>query len=185
MTVHSDVIIYDTETTGLIKNSAIPLKNQPHIIELFALRVNRDLEEVGVWHSLFKPPAPLSEETTRITGITDADLAEAPRFATMAGGLSEFFLGARTMIGHNLSYDRDMLAIELRRIGLEYRFPWCPEHICTVEASETLTGFRLNLGDLHERLCGYRFAEAHRAENDVRATHRVLKGLVEKGVVRL
>lgn len=184
MSAHSDVIIYDTETTGLIQNSAIPLKSQPHIIELFALRLNRDLEEVGSWHSLFHQPK-LSEETTKITGITVDDLREAPKFAQMAGGLADFWMGTRTIVGHNLSYDRDMLAIELRRIGMEYRFPWAPEHICTVEASETLTGFRLNLGDLHERLCGYRFKEAHRAENDVRATHRVLVELAKKGIVRL
>ncbi len=185
MSAHfNDVIIFDTETTGLIKNSAMPLKSQPHIIELFALRLDPDLNEVGSWHSMFHF-ANLTEETTRITGITQDDLKEAPSFAQMAGGLSEFFLGTRTAVAHNLSYDRDMLAIELRRLALEYNFPWPVRHLCTVEQSETLTGFRLNLGDIHERLCGYRFDAAHRAENDVRANHRVLVELVKAGTVKL
>jgi DNA polymerase III epsilon subunit-like protein len=54
-----------------------------------------------------------------------------------------------------------------------------------VEESETLTGFRLGLNDLHERLTGARFHEHHRAEPDTRATARCFLHLVRDGVIKL
>jgi DNA polymerase-3 subunit alpha len=195
-------IVFDTETTGLIENSAIPLKSQPHIIELTALRINlgdgafavdveqwateRDalLAEAPVFTSLFHF-VKLPEETTGITGITQEMVNLAPAFASKVRELQAFFLGATHMVGHNLSFDRDMLALELRRLDMEHQFPWPPKHVCTVEATETLKGFRLGLNDLHEELTGARFSEHHRAEPDTRATARCFLELVRQGKIKL
>lgn len=186
MTVPSSLIIYDTETTGLIANSAIPLKDQPQIIELFALKLSIEpgLPEIGRWHSLFyvkEVPA----EVTKITSITTEMVREAPTFAQMYDSLCEFYLGTLWTVGHNLSYDRDMLHMELRRLNMVCQFPWPPKHLCTVEATEHLEGFRLGLSVLHERLMGEGFDSAHRAQSDVEATSRCLRKLVEQGVIRL
>jgi len=180
------LIIFDTETTGLIANSAIPLKEQPEIIELFALKlhIDNDLEEVGVWQSLFfnkKVP----EEVTKITSITTAMLAGEPKFAQMVDSLAEFFLGVRWCVGHNLSFDQDMLLMELRRLGMLAQFPWPPKKLCTVEATETIDGFRQSLTALHTKLFGEGFDAAHRAESDVRATARCLRELAAQGIVKL
>ena len=188
---HFDIIVFDTETTGLIENSAIPLVRQPSIIELCAIKLRFDPEAGDfvegadeLWESLFHH-GPLSDETTKITGITTQDVACAPKFASRIDDLAEFFLGARAMVGHNLSYDRDMLELELRRLGRHTSFPWPPRHICTVEESETITGFRLGLNDLHERLLGHRFLEHHRAKPDTQATTRCFIKLVHDGIIRL
>ena len=194
-------VVFDTETTGLIDNSAIPLKQQPHIIELTAIKLDlrclawrcaeadwpgerdRLLKEAPMFTSLFYHKQ-LPDDTLRITGITQEMVNTAVPFASKVRELQSFFLGTRCMVGHNLSYDRDMLAIELRRLAMEYQFPWPPKHICTVEATETLDGFRLGLNDLHEKLTGVRFSEHHRAEPDTRATARVFMELVRRGVIR-
>lgn len=196
-------IVFDTETTGLIENSAVPLKSQPHIIELHAIKL--DLDELNriksldgltdetiakyvagseEWTSLFHFKG-ISPDTTKITGIDQEMVNDAPKFATMATGLGMFFLGAEMAVGHNLSFDRDMLDIELRRLSRAQQFPWPPIHVCTVEASETMTGFRLGLNDLHERLTGQRFNEHHRAAPDTRATARCFVHLIREGVIRL
>ena len=200
------MIIFDTETTGLIESYAIPLKRQPRIIELFALKLNdsllRDLArepqvahsperlagwleelEQGTWHSLFK--ARINEEIQGITGITPEMVADAPSFAERWESLADFFCGESYLGGHNLPYDRDILAIELRRLAAEFRFPWPRHHVCTVEHTEDRQGFRLGLAQLHEELFGEGFAEAHRAENDVRATARVLVELIRRGDIQL
>jgi DNA polymerase III epsilon subunit-like protein len=205
MTVRSErrAIVFDTETTGLIDNSAIPLKQQPHIIELTAIKIDLDhcvqwaaakedkwpegrdrlLAEAPVFTSLFRHPK-LPEDTLKITGITQEMVNLAPQFASKVRDLQRFFLGATHLVGHNLSFDREMLANELRRLDMLTQFPWPPKHICTVEATETLDGFRLGLNDLHEKLTGARFSEHHRSEPDTRATARVFMELVRSGVIK-
>jgi DNA polymerase III epsilon subunit-like protein len=204
MTVPSDnfAVVFDTETTGLIENSAIPLKSQPHIIELTAVKIDlnagafcvadedwpgdRDklLADAPMFTSLFHF-SKITEETTSITGITQDMVNLAPPFASKVKELQSFFFGSRIMVGHNLSYDRDMLAIELRRLDMVTQFPWPPRHICTVEATEPLEGFRLGLNDLHEKLLGVRFSEHHRSEPDTRATARCFMELVRARKVRV
>ncbi len=186
MTAPSSLIIFDTETTGLIDNSAIPLKAQPQIIELYASKLRVDnLEVIENFHSLFyvkEVPA----EVVKITSITTDMVRNAPKFAQMLPQIADFFLGVRFVVGHNLSYDLDMLEMELKRQAAVSRFPWPPERICTVEATEHLEGFRLGLKVLHERLHeGEGFDSAHRAQADVEATARCLRKLVEQKVIRL
>lgn len=195
-------VVFDTETTGLIDNSAVPLKRQPHIIELCAVRIDLDgegwsyegedwitfrdgrLKSAPMFSSLFYHPK-LPEETAGITGIDQQMVNLAPKFAQKFAELQQFFFGSQVMVGHNLSYDRDMLMIELRRLDAAARFPWPPRHICTVEATEPEEGFRLGLNDLHERLTGARFSEHHRAEPDTRATARCFMELVKAGKIKL
>jgi DNA polymerase III epsilon subunit-like protein len=163
----------------------VPLKDQPQIIELFAEKLDdRNLETIGEWHSLFFVKE-LSEEVTRITSITTEMLKDAPKFVTKLSSLIDFFLGERIMCGHNLAYDRDMLYIELKRLGHDIKFPWPQRHICTVEASEAIDGYRLNLSDLHTKLFGHGFDAAHRATNDVKATVSCVRELVNRGILEL
>lgn len=180
------MIIFDTETTALIQNSLLPLKSQPRIIEFFALKLDDvTLETVGELESFIHPGHPLEEETTRITGIRDEDLKDAPTWPAFQPQAQEFFLGERIMVAHNLSYDRDVLSFELRRTDCLTRFPWPLKHICTVEATEHLKGFRLSLTDLHMHLFGEPFSGAHRARVDVEALARCFRQLVKDGVIRL
>jgi DNA polymerase III epsilon subunit-like protein len=177
-------IVMDTETTGLVKNMAVPLKDQPQIIELYALKLNHDLEVVDIWHSLFYAKE-LTDEIVNITGITPEMLKDAPKFSDRLQSLVDFFLGERILAGHNLAYDRDMLAIELKRLDALIKFPWPQRHICTVEASEAIDGYRLSLMALHEKMFGHGFPDAHRAQSDVEATTRCMRELVNRGVIEL
>lgn len=179
------MIIFDTETTGLIQNTLLPLKQQPRIIELYALKLDPvTLEPVDELEQLFNPGHPLDEDITRITGLKDEDLRDAPSWAQVQPKVVDFFFGARRMVAHNLSFDRDMLAFELRRTDSLMRFPWPPEHVCTVEATEHLKGFRMSLSDLHTHLFGEGFPQAHRARTDVNALRRCYVELVKTGVIK-
>jgi DNA polymerase III epsilon subunit-like protein len=179
------MLVYDCETSGLVKNIAVPLKDQPRIIELYAQKLDdKSLETVGEWHSLFFIND-LSQEVIDITHITPEMLKDAPSFAARLESLIDFFLGERIMVGHNLSFDRDMLVIELKRLDALIKFPWPQRHICTVEASEAIDGYRLSLSALHEKLFGVGFPAAHRAQSDVDATGRCIRELINRGVVEL
>lgn len=178
------MIVFDTETTGLILSSEANLKNQPKIIELYALKIeDSTLEKQDEMHLLIDPGEPLSEEIIRITSISDEMVKGKGLFSSHLRAVSEFWLGERFVCGHNVTFDLDMLEIELRRLGAVTRFPWTPKRICTVEASEHLEGRRLKLTDLHIKLFGEPFASAHRAKADVEATYRCLKELASRGDV--
>jgi DNA polymerase III epsilon subunit-like protein len=183
------MIIFDTETTGLITNIAAPLRLQPHIIELFALKVNENGDELDCWDCIFRPPIKLADieqgdKIKSITRLTDEMLVGAPKIAEVMDELSEFFVGERVVVGHNVAYDVSMLVLELRRLDREHRFPFPMKQICTVEATHHLKGRRLKLAELHELLFGETFEDAHSAEADVRATARCLFKLMEMEIIR-
>lgn len=164
--------IFDTETTGLIKNSLMPLAKQPKVIELFAMVVDdeQDWAEVTTLHSYFDPKQPLPAIVTKITGITDAMVKGQPAFSSMWEPL-EMALGiSDAVVAHNLSYDIAMINFECKRIGVDVLWP--QQRICTVECTESIRGHRLSLTKLHQELFGEAFENAHSAEKDVRALAR-------------
>lgn len=174
-------LLLDTETTKLTEVSAAPLDQQPRILELAAVKLDDDLAEVGRVEFLVNPGGPLSEDTLKITRVPVDRLPSERPFASRVRELADFFLGAGTLVGHNLDYDRTVLLYELQRADVLTRFPWPPRHVCTVEASAHLRGYRLKLGDLHELATGARHAEAHRAMADVEALARVFRWLKKEG----
>jgi DNA polymerase-3 subunit epsilon len=176
------VLLFDTETTGLIDNTAVPLDQQPHIIEFFGLsciQEGDELREVSHWQSLFKHAKRLHPKITSITGITDLDLASAPFFKSMAAELAEYIARHDRVVAHNLSFDMEMVDNEYRRINGHVNWP--PDRLCTVEATEHLKGHRMSLTDIHTFLTGAPFEKAHRAETDVRAMFTVYNCLLKRG----
>lgn len=184
-------LLFDTETTGLSKNSVVRLEKQPHIIELFGISLlqsrpgglqgNYCFEEIAVWQSLFSHHMKLSEEIVRITGITDDLIKDAPAFRTKAAELKDFIESHDRVVGHNLTFDMDRVDQEMHRAGLSVIWP--AERMCTVEETEFVKGYRLSLTALHEHLFGEPFKNAHRAEGDVRAMLKCYTALIERGVL--
>lgn len=176
------MIIFDTETTGLTKSLDSPLHTQPKIIEIYAMKVDDEtLEKTGELDLLIDPKEPISEEITKITSITDEMVRGKRSFATHAKAIAEFWLGETVSCGHNITFDCDMLEIELKRLGLVNKFPWTPVRVDTVEMTEHYEGRRLKLIDLHTLLLGKGFESAHRARADVEATHRCLIEVKRRG----
>lgn len=149
------MIIFDTETDGLTKPAAVPLEQQPRLIEFAAMKLNADtLKEESRIQFFVNPGRPLSEECKKITKIGDNDLKDARLFSAHYGMLTKFFLGERQMISHFLSFDRSVMVFELMRLGREFNFPWPPVQTCTVEASKNIKGHNLSLSDLHMLAAG-------------------------------
>lgn len=173
--------IFDTETTGLINNRRLPLDKQPHITEFFGVTVDLATGKMGKKVStLVKPPIHISGEITRITGINDATVADAPPFADVADVIFKAIEKAPVVIAHNLSYDVDMCELEAERLGRKIEWP---RKVCTVEQTIHIKSFRLNLSRLHEILFGSPFAGAHRAEADVMALVKCCIELHKRGII--
>ena len=173
-------LVFDTETTGLISNSMIPLARQPKIIEFAAILLN-DGEEEAKENWLFNPGERLNDEVKGITSLKDSDLVNAPPFAQLAPDIATLIEYADEVVAHNLSFDQAMVDVEMKRANVG-PINW-PQLICTVEATEYLKGFRLKQMDLYEHLFGEKFEGAHRAATDVKALSRIFIELRKRGIV--
>lgn len=144
----------DIETTGM--RSAYD-----RIIEIGILRVENN-KLVKTFHSLFNPQTYIPAEITKLTGISGADLENAPSFRSMKDEILET-LADCVFVAHNVRFDYSFLMNELRRENITFS----SKHFCTVRLSRLLYPAHRhhNLDALIERYnftCGNR----HRALDD-------------------
>lgn len=173
-------LYFDTETTGLIANSAVPLEKQPRIIEFCGLLVDDESGEIiDQVDTLINPGQPISEEIERITGIKQADLIGKPAFFEVSSDIFKLFNAAEQVVAHNIAFDWAMMRNEFERIG--FAFVGHAPKVCTVEGSLHLFGHRLNLTSLYQHLFGEPFTGAHRARTDVEALMKCHRRLVTLG----
>lgn len=179
------MIVKDTETTGGIKNLSLPLEQQPEIIEFAAVKLDDEtLEEVAHLQLLIRPKLiwPIPAEITKANGITTEMLEKAPSFARVLPRLIDFYLGERTAVAHNASFDFTMIAFELRRLDYLTKFPWPPTQVDSITLASDVEGAshtgRHRLGALYTALYG-RAPEgtAHRALDDARTLADILRAL--------
>lgn len=179
------MIIFDTETTGLPLPSIADLSQQPHIIDFAAIKlaqvertVRRKIhlvwEEVDRFQTLINPGVPLEAVITKLTGYTDSDLKDAPSFAQALDGIANFVLGQRSMLAHNLPFDKSMLMFELERLGMVTQFPWPMKQLCAVQLYEPEFGKRPRLIQLYEAKLGKPLEQKHTAMADAEALTEIV-----------
>ena len=166
------MIFFDTETTGLLMPSPSDVKLQPYITELCMIKLDNEGEYVDELTTFIKPPVPIPEEITKITGITEEMLEDAPYFIQVYDKICDFVLGEAEIVAHNAPFDIGMLKYELERLDKVLNFPWPKRHICTVEQSYQIQNRRLSLAKLHTLATGAPHEGAHRAREDVLALIR-------------
>ena len=105
----SDYTVIDFETTGLD-----PVTDE--IIEVGALRV-RNHNIVATYAQLISPGRILPTEIVELTGIDDAMLAGQPVIADILPGFVDF-LGDDIIIGHNVTFDLQFLAVARDKCAL-------------------------------------------------------------------
>jgi len=171
------MIFFDTETTGLIKNLALPLSQQPRIIEIGCIREPAVKDRPTTFDTIFNPQVKLEPIITKITGLTDDDLADAPTFYEHIPELCDFFRGEDTMVAHNMPFDFRMMLMELQRENAEYKFPWPSNHIDTIDLAKKRYGGKfMKLQTIYEDLVGP-YEQKHRALDDVEMLMKVYYAL--------
>ena len=120
----------DLETTGMRAEG-------DRITEVGIVRVDMDPDggppRVAEWSSLVDPGIPIPPVIQALTGITDAMVAGAPTFASIAGPIEERLEGA-VFIAHNARFDHGFLKHAFARIGR----PMSARALCTVRLSRRL-----------------------------------------------
>jgi DNA polymerase-3 subunit epsilon len=165
----NDSVVIDCETTGLS-----PVDDR--IIEIAAARVRRG-HVVATFHTLVNPGRDLPAVITELTGLTGAQLREAPTVDAVLTPLSVFLEG-RTVVGHNVTFDMSFIDAECARAGR--RDVKVRTGLCTADSARTLIPrsrvgrYRLStLADILE----LPHRPAHRAATDVLATVDLLNHL--------
>lgn len=126
------------------------------------------------------PGVPIPQEATAVHGITDADVADAPRFAEIAGDVQDLVDGA-VLAGYNSRrYDVPLIDAELRRAGR----PGLPRDELGRIAVPEIDLFAIwsnleprNLASAARRFAGVELVDAHSASADARVLPNVLRGI--------
>jgi DNA polymerase-3 subunit epsilon len=168
------VVIFDTETTGLVKHSLTPLKDQPYIIELGTIVWDTVTDQTAERAWLMNPGVKLEAIITKITGLRDEDVVDEPPFSAYVDAIANTFFQANVMVAHNVEFDLAMLHNELKRCDRQ-QFPWPDTTMCTVRQYEHAFGHRPTLQQLYQHVLGKPLAQTHRALDDCRAVLEILQ----------
>jgi DNA polymerase III epsilon chain len=162
------LIVFDLETTGLdlVKD---------RIIQISYIKIYPDGKEERS-NQFVNPERSIPQEVVDITGITDADVANAPTFKMLAADLANKFQGCDFAGFNSNHFDVPMLAEEFLRAGIDFDFSKC-------NLIDVQTIFhkmeRRNLAAAYKFYCGRKMEDdfvAHKADQDTEATYRVLQG---------
>lgn len=160
-------IVIDLETTGLSAKL-------DKVIEIGAVKFVEGKEQ-EVFSSYINPGVKLPERIVELTGITDADVQDAPYIEEVLDEL-EAFLGGEILLGHNLLFDYSFLkrAFSFQRRSFE------KSGIDTLRIARTCLpqAEHKGLGDLC-RLYDIPI-RAHRAVGDARATGLLYQKLLQE-----
>jgi DNA polymerase-3 subunit epsilon len=157
-----DVVCVDLETTG--GNAA-----WHRIVEIGLVEIDRD-GTVREWSQLVNPGARIPTSIEEFTGITNAMVADAPRFEDVYREVLERLSG-RLFVAHNARFDYGFLRSEFRRLDVR----WSAKVLCTVKLSRRLFPEhpRHNLDAVMQRH-GLECEARHRALGDARVLRDLL-----------
>lgn len=189
-------LIFDTETTGLPANYNAPVTdtdNWPRMVQL-AWECHDHTGKLTASESyLIKPEGftiPYAAE--KVHGIsTEKAMADGLDLESVLVKFAGVMGKASVIVGHNVEFDLRILGAEYFRKGISSKLSEITQ-ICTKELSTdfcAIPGGRggkfkwPTLSELHDKLFGEGFEEAHNAAADVAATARCFLELIRRDVI--
>jgi DNA polymerase-3 subunit epsilon len=158
MDLYGEPVVYvDIETSG-------GSYDRSKIIEIAAIRVE-DGQVVREFKTLLNPGTSIPYWITKLTGIQDNDVVDAPYFEDVAYELNDILDNA-IFIAHNVRFDYSFIKRQLEGSGFKYN----PKLLCTVRLSRAL--YPEHRGHSLEKIIArhnLRVAGRHRAYDDAKA----------------
>jgi DNA polymerase-3 subunit epsilon len=160
--------VFDLETTGTKVAS-------DRIVEISILKINADQSQKN-YTKRINPGIPISEEATKIHGISNEDVANEPSFKDLAKEIKSF-IGNADLAGYNASrFDIPLLVEEFLRADVDFEMK--DRRIVDVmniyHKMEPRT-----LSAAYKYYCGQELEDAHSAEADTLATYEILKNQIK------
>ncbi len=163
----TEFIAFDLETTGLNAQN-------DRITEIGAIRFSTAAGVIDTFSAFVNPGIPIPADITRLTGIRDEDVMDAPgEEASLRSFLS--FIGGRPLIAHNAHFDVGFLSAAASRHGIRFS----PVYLDTLALSQVLLPdlkkFKLDI--VSNRLNLPQFNH-HRATDDAMVVERIMEKFI-------
>ena len=189
-------LIYDTETTGLPKNFNAPLTdfdNWPRLVQIAWQLHDDNGHLVEAENIIVKPDGfTIPFNSIKIHGITNERANdEGKPLAEVLERFNQVLKKTHYVIGHNIEFDVNIVGCEYLRTEIESPLT----QLATIDTKDESTDYCAipggkggkfkypTLSELHEKLFGRRFEEAHNAAADVEATARCFFKLCDLKVI--
>ncbi len=165
---HLEYAVVDIETTG-----GTPITSK---ITEIAIIITDGSTVKDSYESLINPEIPIPYNITRLTGIDNSMVAEAPRFFEIAKDILSYLEG-RIFVAHNVNFDFGHIKREFKELGYNFE----ADKLCTVRMSrKVFPGLpSYSLGKLCKSL-GVALTSHHRAMADTAATTEIFHLIKEQ-----
>jgi len=167
------IVVFDLETTGLSVTTA-------RVVEIAMIKILPDgYVEEDMYTTIINPQIHIPEDASKVHGLSDKDVKDAPKFAEVAPEILAFLSGCH-IGGYNiLRYDLPILKEEFMR--------HCRVTLSLGEDTVILDGLKIfrhfepyTLQRALSYYCGKELEEAHEAIADAQATADVLLAQIDR-----
>lgn len=119
------VLVFDTETSGLIPKKYESLKECPYILQLACILVDTDGSKVNKIDSINEiinaPINKLDDKVMEITGLTIEKVKSGVDIVPLLNKFKNMLENSDVMVAHNLEFDSNMMWIECKRNNIELK----------------------------------------------------------------
>ena len=187
-------LFFDTETTGLPRNWKAPvtdLNNWPRMIQIAWILSDNTGNRIESDDFIIKPESfKIPLDASRIHGIsTERAISEGEELEKVLVKFSNLVEQADFIVAHNISFDEKIVGAEFLRKDIRSDF-LKKRKLCTMQASTDYCklpgryGYKWpKLSELHIKLFGEDFDEAHDASVDINATEKCFWEMRKIGII--
>lgn len=187
-------LFFDTETTGLPRNYKAPAydtTNWPRLVQLAFVLYDYDGTEIAQGDYIVKPNGfTIPEEASNIHRITnEMAINEGLPLSFVLNEFYKLIEKTTNLVAHNMAFDEKIMGAEFIRSGYSDPLPF-KNRICTMQSTtdfckiENRFGYKWpKLQELHNKLFGFEFEEAHNAAADIYATAKCFWELRRLGIL--
>lgn len=160
------VLVFDTETSGLIPKKYETINDCPYILQLGCILVNTDgskkVDKIESINEIINAPLEkLDDRVTEITGLTIERIKNGVDIVPILIKLKEMMEQCDVLVAHNLEFDLKMIKLEFERNKIELNISkacYCTmkksTHLCKIEKENSFGKYLKwpTLEELHKHL---------------------------------
>lgn len=181
-------LFFDTETTGVPCDYNAPVSdsnNWPRLVQLSWITTDEDCNILSKNdHIIYPNGFTIPTDAARVHGITTKIAQEKGEpLNEVIEKFNKDYDAAHIIVGHNIDFDKKIIRAELFRLAKKDFILFSTKlTLCTMEAATDYCkipgyhGYKWpKLQELHKKLFGYEFEDAHNSMSDVTATLKCFK----------
>ena len=187
-------LFFDTETTGIPRDYNAPAsntRNWPRLVQLGWILTDESGNEISSGNEIIKPEGfSIPSDASRVHGITtEVALRDGKPLKQVIESFLKDTKGIRCFVGHNVSFDQRVVGAELYRLGITDTVSTARSFDTMVAATDYCKipgayGYKWpKLIELHRKLFGCDFEDAHDAMADITATKKCFFEMKRRGLI--